>query len=124
MFDKFWQAYPVKKGKKYCKQIWEREGLDEMTEQILEHIQMMLTQDKLWKRQFGIPHPSTYLNQGRWTDEPEIEVEREQQLRVPRDDTQLTSFAQQNGLPSPGSGQSYVEYRRNLERHIANSGVH
>ena len=123
-FDKFWAAYPIKNNKKKCRIKWQERNLDVQFDQIMDSLQNMLKLDKLWSIGIGIPYPYTYINGDRWEDEPDIEVEREQQLRVPRDDTQLTSFAQQNGLPSPGSGQSYVEYRRNLERHIANSGVH
>ena len=123
-FDLFWAAYPIKKAKKKARQIWEREQLDSQAQQLINHVQMMLTKDKLWKVGIGIPHPTTYLNQERWDDEPEIEAERDQILRVPRDDTQLTSFAQQNDLPQPSTGSSFFEYRKQLERAIGNRSFH
>ena len=123
-FEDFWAAYPIKKAKKKAKEKWVSRNLDSMAGQIIKHVQMMLKQDKLWKIGIGIPHPTTYINQDRWDDEPEIEVEREQQLRVPRDDTQLTSFAQQNDLPQPSAGQTYYDYRANLQRLVQNRSCH
>ena len=119
-FDDFWKTYPIKKGKVYAKKCWDKLKLDDQADMIIDHINLMLSQDKLWKRRFGIPHPSTYINQERWTDEPEIEQPQERKIFLPRDDNLLIDFAKQNGLPSPGSGQSYYEYRRVLERALAN----
>jgi len=124
MFEEFWKEYPIKNNKKKCRIRWEERNLDSQIDQIMDSLQNMLKLDKLWSIGIGIPYPYTYINGDRWEDEPDIEVEREQQLRVPRDDTQLTSFAQQNDLPQPSAGTTFSDYRRQLERAIGQRAFH
>jgi len=124
MFEEFWKEYPIKNNKKKCRIRWEERNLDSQIDQIMDSLQNMLKLDKLWSIGIGIPYPYTYINGDRWEDEPDIEVEREQQLRVPRDDTQLTSFAQQNDLPQPSAGATFFDYRRQLERAIGQRAFH
>ena len=119
-FDQFWSAYPIKKAKKKARAAWDKYKLDDMADTIIAHVEMMLITDKLWKIGIGIPHPTTYINQERWEDEPEIEQERERQVRLPRDDHQLESFAREHGLPMPGAGQTYFEYRKVLQQKLEN----
>jgi len=69
-FEEFWQAYPTKKGKKPCKEIWRRKKLDSMADTLIQDVQNRQQQDKKWKDGF-IPNPQTYLNQERWEDEVE-----------------------------------------------------
>jgi len=73
-FEKFWNAYPVKKAKKAAFRSWKRvkkelPPLDELI-QIIEKQK----RSEAWTRENGrfIPHPTTWLNQGRWEDEIEI----------------------------------------------------
>jgi hypothetical protein len=69
-FTLFWQAYPKKTGKAAALKAWRKlkpplaEVLDALTWQ---------TRSPQWNRDDGRyrPNPSTYLNQGRWQDEPE-----------------------------------------------------
>lgn len=123
-FEIFWGTYPIKKGKKKAREKWEKRNLDSMADEIIGHVKMMLEKDKLWKIGIGIPHPTTYINQDRWEDEPEIEQPREQQVRLPRDDNQLVTFAQQNNLPQPSAGQTYFDYRKQLQQQLSNRGYH
>lgn len=66
-FEKFWEAYPRKVGRRAAIKIWLRtrppinDCLSAFSWQ---------TQSEEWKREGGrfIPHPSTWLTQGRWED--------------------------------------------------------
>lgn len=70
-FDVFWDAYPKKAGKEAARKVWARlkpsSGL----------LELMLTavadqrRSAQWLKDGGqfIPHPATWLNQGRWQDE-------------------------------------------------------
>ena len=70
-FENFWKAYPRKTGKgaalKAWKKIAPKNGLAErITESVAQHCQSFD-----WRKDSGqfIPHPATFLNQGRWEDE-------------------------------------------------------
>lgn len=69
-FAAFWSAYPRKVGKGAARRAWAkaRPPLD----QVLEAISWQRESEQ-WRRDQGqfIPHPATWLNQGRWEDEPE-----------------------------------------------------
>ena len=71
-FTEFWQAYPKKVGKASCLKAWKK--LKPTTE-LFDHIMTSLGSQKhsgQWQREGGrfIPNPLTWLNQGRWDDEP------------------------------------------------------
>jgi hypothetical protein len=72
-FEQFWTTYPRKSGgKKFAHKAWMKAKDRPPIEQILAVIEK-LKQSEQWIRDNGqyIPHPSTWLNQGRWTDEPQ-----------------------------------------------------
>ena len=69
-FEKFWSAFPVKKGKDTARRSWDKQGLDKIAPRIIAHVAMMLSRDATWQDKKFIPHPTTYLNQHRWLDEP------------------------------------------------------
>lgn len=73
-FLKFWEAYPIKVGKSYCWKIWNKISRHRPpTDTILSAIEAQKEHKKMLKTtgQFcpEWPHPSTWLNQGRWEDE-------------------------------------------------------
>lgn len=70
-FKAFWKAYPRKVGKEAAKKAFLR--LKVTDDQLADMLAAIETQ-KLsfqWQREGGqyIPHPTTWLNQGRWEDE-------------------------------------------------------
>lgn len=71
-FERFWKAYPKKVGKPDSAKIWKR--LKPPIEDVLKAISWQ-TESKQWKDGY-IPNPSTYLNQGRWQDEPPANVNK------------------------------------------------
>ena len=68
-FDEFWKAYPKKVGKDAARKAWEKVNprLDDVM-----HALSWQVQSPQWFKNSGqyIPNPSTYINQGRWQDEP------------------------------------------------------
>lgn len=70
-FEKFWEAYPRKEGKGYCRKIWNKlKPSEELVQKMLESIKIQKQTDR-WLKNDGqfIPMPSTWLNQERWEDE-------------------------------------------------------
>ena len=71
-FTEFWKAYPKKVGKASCLKAWKKL---KPTAELHDHIMAALEAQKhtdQWQRESGrfIPNPLTWLNQGRWDDEP------------------------------------------------------
>lgn len=71
LFDEFWTAYPRKVGKDAAHKAFEkrkpdRAAVDRMLAAIAQQ-----KQSPQWTKDNGefIPHPATWLNQGRWQDE-------------------------------------------------------
>lgn len=69
-FDTFWSAYPRKVGKEKARTSFRAAIKKTTLEIMLSAIEMQNRSDQ-WRRDGGqyIPHPSTWLNQGRWEDE-------------------------------------------------------
>lgn len=71
-FDVFWQAYPRKAGKAAALKRFEDIAPDaELLDEMLQAIARQRSWEQ-WSKDGGkfIPHPATWLNGGRWTDEP------------------------------------------------------
>ena len=73
-FERFWLTYPRKVGKTAALKAWKaalKDGAD--PEEIIAGVQPAIDQ---WRRENRdakfIPHPTTWLNQGRWADVHEI----------------------------------------------------
>lgn len=72
-FENFWAVYPRKVGRGACITIWERlKPSDEMTAQMIAAVNEQAKSSQ-WRKQGGqfIPHPRTWLHQGRWQDRPD-----------------------------------------------------
>jgi len=69
-FAAFWHAYPKKTGKAAAWKAWQK--TKPPVAQVLEALAWQ-TQSLQWNREDGRyrPNPATYLNEGRWQDEPE-----------------------------------------------------
>lgn len=66
-FHEFWEAYPRKTGKKAALRAWQRAGDRPPIFEILAAISRAKN-SRQWREGF-IPNPSTWLHQGRWSDE-------------------------------------------------------
>ena len=71
--NKFWPAYPRKVGKKKCRQWFITHQPDEELVCVMLAAIEQQKQSKQWQKDGGkwIPHPLTWLNGERWTDELE-----------------------------------------------------
>jgi len=69
-FDEFWNVYPRKTGKKAARRAWDKASDRPPLQEILQTISLA-KQSEQWRKDSGmfIPHPATWLNQGRWDDE-------------------------------------------------------
>jgi len=70
-FDRFWNAYPRKVKKAHAQRIWQKiNPTSEMVEQIVAAVERHRESEQ-WQRDDGryTPHPATWLNDKRWTDE-------------------------------------------------------
>jgi hypothetical protein len=71
-FEAFWQSYPKKVGKLAAKREWDR---IRPTPELVERMARALAwQKEQWDDPQFIPHPKTWLYQGRWDDEPVVEL--------------------------------------------------
>lgn len=73
-FEKFWQEYPKRIGKGDAWRAWVKIAPDEgLVTAMLEAIQRGRL-SKQWQENGGqyIPNPATFLNQGRWDDDPRV----------------------------------------------------
>src|SRR5712671_3143385 len=73
-FDGFWGVYPRKVGKAAAWKVWKRLHPNEtLTTRIIEAVAQQKTWSQ-WTNENGrfIPHPATWLNQGRWDDETSL----------------------------------------------------
>jgi hypothetical protein len=72
LFETFWSAYPKKVGKLAAKRAWEKlQPSDALADEMLAALKWQVQQDA-WRREAGrfIPNPATWLNAGRWDDQP------------------------------------------------------
>ena len=72
-FDRFWQAYPKKEAKKAAERAWKQRRPP--IEAVLKALEWQ-RQSPNWTKDGGqfIPNPASYINAGRWDDEPVVEV--------------------------------------------------
>jgi len=66
----FWEAYPLKEGKKPSFAKWQKAKDRPQIDEILAKIELQKKSEK-WQKGF-IPMPETYINQARWNDEIKI----------------------------------------------------
>lgn len=75
-FARFWSTYPRKVGKQAAQRAFEKAISKYDVNVILEGLDRMVADSNLPDKQF-LPHPSTWLNEGRWEDEAYPERERD-----------------------------------------------
>jgi len=71
-FERFWTAYPNKKGKDAARKAWaKRHPTPDLIARILTAVEQQ-THWADWTKDGGrfVPHPATWLNRGSWDDEP------------------------------------------------------
>ena len=69
MFESFWKVYPRKIGKEKCRNWFKsHKPKEDLVQQMIEAVEQQ-KKSKQWSDPQYIPHPYTWLNQGRWEDE-------------------------------------------------------
>jgi hypothetical protein len=122
LFDLFWSKYPNKVGKIQAQKAWKKLAPSrEDTVQILETLARQ-KESRMWKEGFGIPHPSTYLNQARFLDEPIVEGEVEMKALAwwATNDLMLAK-GKEFGM-SPRPGEVWQDFKGRLSAKIAEHG--
>lgn len=76
IFARFWSTYPRKVGKQAAQRAFEKAISKYDVNVILEGLDRMVADPNLPDKQF-LPHPSTWLNEGRWEDEAYPQRERD-----------------------------------------------
>lgn len=75
-FERFWAVYPRKVAKDAAWFVWQKRKPDDaLTDAMIAAVREQ-AQSVQWRRDGGqfIPHPRTWLNQGRWQDTATIDV--------------------------------------------------
>lgn len=67
-FEEFWASYPRKVGKLAAKREWDK--LRPTADLVTQISAALAWQVPTWNDPAFIPHPRTWLHQGRWLDEP------------------------------------------------------
>jgi hypothetical protein len=112
-FDLFWQAYPNKKKKPKALEIFLRLNKAELLK-IIEAVEAQKKTSQ-WTEDGGrfIPHPTTWLNQGRWEDqEPEVAIDLDKQIRA--DVKEFGDQAQWSGNKGKGYDLETIKKYSNL----------
>lgn len=69
IFESFWEVYPRKIGKEKCRNWFKsHKPKENFVKQMIEAVEQQ-KKSKQWSDPQYIPHPYTWLNQGRWEDE-------------------------------------------------------
>lgn len=98
-FDEFWQQYPKKVGKKAAQTAWKRLKPDaDLHDRIMHAVALARTSEQ-WNREGGrfIPNPATWINQGRWDDEPAPVTAQPQQIENKKQASQNPFLAMLEG---------------------------
>ncbi|WEM00078.1 MULTISPECIES: hypothetical protein [Delftia] len=76
LFDAFWKTYPKKVGKDDARKAFDKRKPDQpLVDRMLKAVETQ-AQSEQWLKDGGqyIPNPATWLNQGRWDDEPVLKL--------------------------------------------------
>ena len=116
-FSDFWAVYPRRAARKVAERSWNRLSKRDK----VAALEALPAHVALWEERDApefIPHPSTWLNQGRWEDE--LPTRKEKPKAVPVQAWWTTeqgtiAYGASKGLP-PRPGEGMSEYRERLRR--------
>ena len=117
VFDEFWKLYPRKVSKRVAQKIWERMPADEQQaalEALPAHIKYWRLKET--ETEF-IPHASTFLRQGRWEDELDMQEKKPPALPWYSDEQLTMAKAKEVGV-NPLPGESFSELRKRIAEKI------
>ena len=68
-FEKFWEAYPVKRGKPPASKAWNKsKGKRPPITEIISNLKALCESDSQWSDPKYIPYPATWLNREGWNE--------------------------------------------------------
>lgn len=116
-FDEFWKSYPRKVAKKTAELAFKRlqqEEQDAAIEALPIHIKYWRLKET--ETEF-IPHPATWINQGRWEDELDMQEKKPPALPWYSDEQLTMAKAREVGV-TPRSGEGWAELRKRISEKI------
>jgi hypothetical protein len=118
-FDKFYALYPRKQGRRAAEKSWQRLSSQEQQnalEALPNHIEYWKL--KQTEKDF-IPHPTTWLNQGRWEDELDMEVKKNKKPDLPwYSSEELTAKKAQEVQCPAYAGEGWQQWRSRISQKI------
>lgn len=119
-FDDFWIKYPRKVAKKAAMQAFARLPMDEQ-ELAVDTLDTHLEYWKLKETESDfIPHPATWLNQGRYFDELELKPKAPKKPALPWYSTEQMTMdkARELGM-TPRPGEDMGQFRSRIAQRIS-----
>ena len=119
-FEQFWSRYPRKVAKKTAMQSFAKLPMDEQE----LAVDALETHIEYWKLQETatefIPHPATWLNQGRYFDELELKPKASKKPALPWYSTEQLTMdkARELGM-TPRPGEDMGQFRSRIAQQIA-----
>ena len=119
LFDLFWSKYPNKVAKIAAIKAWKKLApTREDTVSILDTLEKQKS-SRMWQEGIGIPHPSTYLNQARFLDEP-IEEDKKPQLQWWATNEMMLAKGKELGT-APRPGEDWQSFKSRLSAMVSNA---
>lgn len=119
-FEDFWKKYPRKVAKKTAMQAFAKLPIDEQ-ELAVDALELHCEYWKLKETATEfIPHPATWLNQGRYFDELEMKAKAPKKPALPWYSTEQLTFdkARELGM-NPRPGEDMGQFRSRIAEKIA-----
>ena len=119
-FDDFWIKYPRKVAKKAAMQAFSKLPIDEQ-ELAVDTLDTHLEYWKLKETESDfIPHPATWLNQGRYFDELELKPKQPKKPALPWYSTEQMTMdkARELGM-TPRPGEDMGQFRARIAQRIS-----
>lgn len=118
-FQDFWAKYPRKVSKRVAEASWKRMTAQEQSdalEAIDQHIQYWKLKETASE---FIPHPATWLNQGRWEDELDMTQKEVKKPSLPwySNDELTLAKGRELGL-NAYAGESMGQFRQRIQQYI------
>jgi hypothetical protein len=118
-FNEFYSLYPRKQGRRAAEKSWQRLSILEQQEAydaLSNHIEYWKL--KQTEKDF-IPHPATWINQGRWEDELDMEVKKNKKPDLPWYSSEELTKAKAQEVQCPAyAGEGWQQWRSRISQKI------
>jgi hypothetical protein len=118
-FDEFWKLYPRKVAKKAAQKVWSRMTVQEQLD-CIESLPNHLAYWKLKQTEMDyICHPTTFLSQGRWEDELDMEVKKNKKPDLPWYSSEELTIKKALEVQCPAyAGEGWQQWRSRISQKI------